>query len=144
MIRSEHRFNKWKGEGGIEKFIINETGCKPYSGAGINPRIKNKTTILRSVDGTYFYDDNLNDVNIIKYTLYGHEGDQNECEKRFNEPLLNPEKTKHIYDYRKKENEYLWYGKYEIFEKNIKSHIGKDHIMRNIIVLTLKKIDDIN
>ena len=72
---------------------------------------------------------------IAKFCIY---------EKRFNEPLLNPEKTKHIYVYRKKENEYLWYGKYEIFEKNIKSHIGKDNLMRNIIVLTLKKINDIN
>lgn len=136
-------FSKWSGPGGIEQFIINQTGCKPYSGAGINPRIEKKTTILKSVDDTYYYDDDMSDVNIIKYTLFGHNGDQDENEKRFNEPLLNKNKTKNIYLYRVKNNgkkkEYLWYGKYDIIDKNKKMHIGKDKIMRNIIVLTLKK-----
>ena len=36
-------FSKWSGPDGIEQFIINQTGCKPYSGAGINPRIEKKT-----------------------------------------------------------------------------------------------------
>ena len=27
-------FEKWSGPEGIEQFIINQTGCKPYSGAG--------------------------------------------------------------------------------------------------------------
>jgi len=35
-------FSKWSGPEGIETFIINQTGCKPYSGAGINPRIEKK------------------------------------------------------------------------------------------------------
>ena len=39
-------FSKWAGPDGIEQFIINQTGCKPYSGAGINPRIEKKTTIV--------------------------------------------------------------------------------------------------
>ena len=137
-------FSKWSGSEGIEEFIINQTGCKPYSGAGINPRIKKKTTILRSVDDTYYYDDDMSDVNNIKYTLFGHYGDQNEDEKKFNEPLLNPDKTQHIYLYRvknSKKKEYLWYGKYEIVDKNKKMHIDKDHIMRNIIILSLKKIN---
>lgn len=137
-------FSKWSGPGGIEQFIINQTGCKPYSGAGINPRIEKKTTILKSVDDTYYYDDDMSDVNIIKYTLFGHNGDQDENEKRFNEPLLNKNKTKNIYLYRVKTNgkkkEYLWYGKYDIIDKNKKMHIGKDKIMRNIIVLTLNRV----
>lgn len=133
-------FTKWSGREGIEQFIINQTGCKPYSGAGINPRVQKKTTILRSVDDTYYYDDDMSDINNVKYTLFGHNGDQDENEKKFNEPLLNPDKTHNIYIYRVKKttiNKYIWYGKYEIIDKNIKQHIGKDNIMRNIIVLSL-------
>ena len=141
-------FSKWSGPEGIEEFIKNKTGCKPYSGAGINPRISKHTTILRSVDDTYFYNDDLSNVDLVKYTLFGHNGDQDENEKRFNEPLLNSEKTKHIFLYRKanfkRENVYMWYGKYEIIEKERKQHIGKNNELRSIIVLTLKKIDDSN
>ena len=39
---SEINFTKWSGPEGIEQFIINKTGCKPYSGAGINPRVQKK------------------------------------------------------------------------------------------------------
>lgn len=137
-------FSKWSGSEGIEQFIINQTGCKPYSGAGINPRIEKKTTILKSVDNTYYYDDDMSDINNIKYTLFGHNGDQDENEKKFNEPLLNADKTQNIYLYRvkknNKKNEYIWYGKYEIVDRNNKLHIGKDEIMRKIIILSLKKI----
>ena len=38
-------FTKWSGPEGIEQFIINKTGCKPYSGAGINPRVKKNYNI---------------------------------------------------------------------------------------------------
>lgn len=142
---SEITFSKWSGPEGFEKFIINQTGCKPYSGAGINPRINKKTTILRSVDYTYYYDDDLSDIDNVKYTLFGHNGDQDENEKKFNEPLLNQNKTQNIYLYRVKKNgkktEYIWYGKYDIIDKSIKQHIGKDYIMRNIVILSLKKID---
>lgn len=141
---SEITFSKWNGPEGMEQFIINQTGCKPYSGAGINPRIERKTTILKSVDDTYYYDDDMSDINNVKYTLFGHNGDQDENEKKFNEPLLNTEKTQHIYLYRIRKNdktkEYVWYGKYEIVDKNTKPHIGKDNIMRNIIILSLRKI----
>lgn len=143
---NENTFSKWSGPEGIEQFIINQTGCKPYSGTGINPRIKQKTTILRSVDNTYYYDDDLTDINNIEYTLFGHNGDQNENEKKFNEPLLNKNKTQHIYVYRVRKNgkktEYVWYGKYEITNKSNKQHIGKDRNIRNIIILSLKKIEN--
>ena len=145
QIMTTIHFSKWSGPEGLEQFIIKETGCKPFSRAGINPRINKKTTIIRSVDNTYYYDDDMSDVNSVKYTLFGHNGDQNEYEKKFNEPLLNPDKTKHIYLYRVKldgrKKEYLWYGKYEIIGKNNKQHIGKDKMMRNIIILSLRKID---
>lgn len=136
-------FTKWSGPDGIEQFIINRTGCKPFSGAGINPRISKKTTILKSVDNTYYYEDDLSDIHNVEYTLYGHNGDQDENEKKFNEPLLNKDKTQHIYLYRvcKSVNKYKWYGKYTIVNKTIKRHIGKDYSVRKIIVLSLKKID---
>lgn len=135
-------FSKWKGPTGLEQHIIKQSGgCKPFSGAGINPRVDKKTTLLRSVDGTDYYADDMLDINNPKYTLFGHNGDQDEHEKKFNEPLLNKNKTTHIYLYRKvKKNEYLWYGKYEITEKNNKRHPGKDGIMRTIIVLSLKRV----
>ena len=139
-------FSKWSGSDGIEEFIKSKTGCKPYSGAGINPRVQQNTTILRSVDDTYYYDDDLSNIDEVKYTLFGHNGDQDEDEKKFNEPLLNSNKTKHIFLYRvaklKRQNIYMWYGKYEIIGKERKTHIGKNYESRSIVVLTLKKIDD--
>jgi len=139
-------FSKWSGPDGIEQFIKNQTGCKPYSGAGINPRIDLKTTLLKSVDDTYYYQDDLSDIQQIKYTLFGHNGNQDENEKKFNEPLLNKEKTHHIYVYRVKltgpTKEYVWYGKYEITNKQTQSHIGKDRQVRNIIVLSLTRLSE--
>ena len=80
----------------------------------------------------------MSDINNIQYTLFGHNGDQCENEKKFNEPLLNVNKTQNIYLYRVRKNgkktEYIWYGKYEIIDKNIKQHIGKDYVIRNIII----------
>jgi hypothetical protein len=140
------KFKKWSGIDGIQQYIINKTGCKPFSGAGINPRIDKQTTILRSVENTYYYNDDMSDINNIKYTLFGHNGDQDENEKKFNEPLLNKNKTKHIYLYlvltNNVEYKYIWYGKYEIIDKEIKPHIGKNMNIRNIIILTLKKIEN--
>jgi hypothetical protein len=139
-------FSKWSGPDGIEAFIIAKTGCKPYSGAGINPRIHKKTTILRSVDDTYYYQDDMSDIEHIQYTLFGDTGDQDENEPRFNEPLLNIDKTRDIYVYRVRKNgkktEYVWYGKYEIENKENKQHIGKDYVIRTIVVLSLRKIND--
>jgi len=133
-------FDKWSGPNGIEQYIINQTGCKPFSGAGICSRPNQKTTILRSVDNTYYYDDDFSDIHNIKYTLFGHNGDQDVTEKKFNEPLLNQHKTRNVYVYRVKDKEYIWYGKYKIVGQNTKPHIGKNRMIRNIIVLSLQKI----
>ena len=136
-------FKKWSGPEGIEQHIIAQTGCKPFTGAGINPRLEKKTTILKSVDHTEYYDDDLSDMENPQYTLFGHNGDQDENERHFNEPLLNPEKTEHIYLYRvipgEKRSEYLWYGKYEMVGKETMQHVGKDGELRNIIVLSLQR-----
>ena len=138
-------FSNWGGNNGFEQFCINYTGCKPFSGAGICPRVNQKTTILKSVDGTEYYDDDMSDIKNVKYTLFGHNGDQSEFEHRFNEPLLNKSKTQNIYLYRvrknNKKNEYIWYGKYEIIDKITKQHPGKDGILRTIIILNLQQIE---
>ena len=141
---SEISFATWSGQKGIEQFIINQTGCKPYSGAGINPRIKQKTTILKSVDNTPYYADDMSDINNIKYTLFGKNGNQDENEKRFNEPLLNKNKTHNIYLYRVKTigrvKEYIWYGRYEIIGRGRERHIGEDEGMRSVIVIYLRRL----
>lgn len=131
-------FTKWND---MEEYIKFKTGCKPFSGAGINYRKNEKTTILKSVDDTYYYNDNLNDIKYPKYTLFGHNGDQDENEPKFNEPLLNQKKTNKIYLYRvTKDSNYIWYGKYKIIGKENQQNIGKDNTMRKIIVLSLEKI----
>jgi len=135
-------FSKWEGAGGMKDHIINETGCKPFPGVGICHRPRLHTAILRSVDNTPYYDDNLDKAS-PEYTLFGHNGDQDIHEKRFNEPLLNEEKTKHIYLYRvskiNKKTTWTWYGKYTISGRHGKCHVGKDGGKRNIVVLELKK-----
>jgi hypothetical protein len=131
------RFPSWRA---IENFIVAETGCKPFSGAGINYRKAEKVCILRSVDGTAFYDDNMEDVLNPQYTLFGHNGDQDINEPKFNEPLMNPLKTSKIYLYRVTGGEYVWYGEYKISSNVTKRHPGMDGVQRNIVVLNLQKI----
>ena len=137
-------FTKWNGDDGMDQYIKTQTGCKPFSGAGINYRAIQNTTILRSVDGTEYYDDNLENVNQVEYTLFGHNGDQDVSEKKFNEPLLNANKTKHIYlyrvSYRNNKKNWVWYGKYEITGQKTKQHPGKDGVMREIVLLSLSKV----
>lgn len=120
-----------------------ETDCVPYTGCGINYRKKEKTCIIKSADGVKFYDDNLDGGDILYYTLYGWDGDQDENDK-YNEPLLNPAKTSHIYLYRvmtnNKKKTWVWYGKCEIVGKFTKTHPGSDLIPRKIIVLALKRV----
>ena len=135
LIRRE----KWYGPGGMRELILERTGCKVYTGCGINYRKAKQTTILKAKDGTLYYDDDLKNPNKPKYTLYGPEGDQDRNEKSCNEPLLNENKTKHIYLYRQTEKEYIWYGKYKIIGEESKLHIGDDGLMRNIIILILKR-----
>lgn len=131
-------FTKWYGPDGIEQHIVKQTGCKPYCGAGINIRPKENTALLKSVDNTYYYHDDLSDINIIYYTLYGPIGDQSLDEKRYNSPLM---KSDNIYVFRHLTNKtYMWYGKYKIFGWFNKEHVDKNYKKRTVIVLKLKKI----
>ena len=126
--------------------ITRQTGCIPFSGVGIGIRKSEKLAILRSVDNTSYYADDLSDMDHPVYTLFGHNGDQSKEEIRYNEPLLNPAKTEHIYLYRvltkrkNKKREYVWYGKYEIDDIQPKQHPGKDLVLRTIYLVTLKRI----
>jgi len=139
-------FSKWNGDDGILNYIETRTGCTPFSGSGINIRHANKTAILKSVDNTYYYNDNLNSEYNVQYTLFGHNGDHDINEPRFNKSLLDAAKIKHIYLYRfipgKKIKEYIWYGKYEIVSSFEQMHVGKDTIPRKIIILNLNKLSD--
>lgn len=92
------------------------------------------------MDGTAFYDDNMEDVLNPQYTLFGHNGDQDINEPKFNEPLMNPLKTSKIYLYRVTGGEYVWYGEYKISSNVTKRHPGMDGVQRNIVVLNLQKI----
>jgi hypothetical protein len=145
-IKMENVYNEWSGINGMRQRVIGETGFAPFTGVGIS--IKGSTAILQSVDDTYYYDDNLDNMDNPKYTLFGPNGDQSVDERRFNEPLLNPDKTTDIYLYRRIPNRrkpnktslYIWYGKYEIVGRNTQPHRGRDGTMRNIIVLSLRRI----
>jgi len=146
-------FTKWND---MVKYIKGLTGCTPFSGSGICIRKKNNTAILRSVDNTPFYKDNLDNIKSVNYTLFGQENDQDINEPRFNAPLMN---AKNIYLYRvtKKEIEnvtkkgkkskkikqvYQWYGKYKIDTQNtIQNHPDKNGNPRKIIVLTLNLVE---
>ncbi len=61
-------FTKWAD---LVTHCVNVTGCNPFSSEGINIRLDAKTAILRSVDGTEYYDDDLSDPVHPEYTLFG-------------------------------------------------------------------------
>jgi len=128
----------------LNDHCFNVTGSKVFPGCGISYKKPSKTTILRSVDETPYYDDDLSNIMNPTYTLFGRNGDQTENEKRYNEPLLNKDKTEYIYLYRVKsngkKNEYLWYGKYEIVGKTTKLHPDIEGMMRTIIILSLQRL----
>lgn len=141
-------FDKYMGEGGLFDYIQYRTLCKDYSGEGISIRLDKKTAILRSVDNTDYYCDDLSEPEEIEYTLFGKSGDQS-LESRGNKQLIDPEKIQHIYVYRVKKldrnkNLYVWYGKYEIQDRNLKPtpHIDINKNSRNIYILKLKKISN--
>lgn len=78
--------------------MIKEIGYKSSCRAGINHNIEKETAVLRYVDDVNYYNDDLSDINKVKYTLYGKIGNQDINEKKYNHRLLNI--TKHIYLYR--------------------------------------------
>lgn len=136
-------FTKWRGENGIENYIKQVTGCNPFSGSGININLNKKTAILKSVDNTPYYADNLDELNNVYYTLYGRENDQDINESRFNKNLINENITQHIYLYRvikkNKKTQWVWYGKYNIKNITEKMHPDINGNNRKIYLLNLIK-----
>lgn len=123
------------------------TNVKPYAGHGIHINKQHKTAILRSVDNTSYYDDDLSNPILPLYTLFGHNGDQSIDEKRYNKKLLDPTVVEHIYLYRVqitdksgKNKRWIWYGKYKIIGTVSKLHPGKDGSTRTIILVKLARV----
>ena len=139
-------FPDFYGENGINLFMYGKTGCFGKTCVGISLHKKERVALLRSTDNTSYYNDDLSVPEWVEYTLQGCNGDQDEDQKKYNEPLLNATKTEHIYLYRyvkkngKVKKEYSWYGKYEIVGQKNKEWPGKDNITRTIIVLLLKRV----
>jgi hypothetical protein len=134
-------FTKWAD---LVSHCVNITGCNPFSSEGINIRLAAKTAILRSVDGTEYYDDDLSDPIHPKYTLFGKSGDQSLEERRYNKKLLDTSSIENIYLYRvckrNRKNVWIWYSKYRITGHFEKMHPGDDGIVRKIIVLKMERI----
>lgn len=123
----------------FEDFVFEQTGCKMYAAKGINFNKDKCTSILKSVEGTPFYSDNLIDPDFPEYTLSGKSGDQNEKENTVNRNLLDPNKTRKIYLFQRTKTKWIWYGRYYIHSKYEKFHPGEDGIDRKIIILRLSK-----
>lgn len=122
----------------IRRHIFDRTHLNPYTGAGIFYRNDNPSTILRSVDNTQYYADDLTNEQLVYYTCQGKSGDQN-----INDPQNVRLLYSRLYLYRKQPHrQWIWYGEYTIVEQNTRLHPGEDGILRNIIVLTLQKVAD--
>lgn len=101
-------------------------------------RSDKKTCILKSVEGTSYYDDKLDDIEHPQYTLYGQVGDQDE-NHNFNKNLLNSIRTEKIYLFQRTKTQWIWFGRYTIKSKLFKTHPDKENNLRQIIVLQLQK-----
>jgi hypothetical protein len=115
-------------------------GRSLYSGQGIY-HFTNGITILKSVDGTHYYDDNLENPEEIIYTLKGQIGNQ-DIYDRDNYKLLNEVRTIYIFRVRgTTQKEWIWYGEYELHggltEKEHPDAAGQP---RRIYQVTLRRV----
>jgi hypothetical protein len=117
-IPSPISFTKWNS---LVEYVKSRFGHGLYSGQGITNPKERDHSILRSVDGTSYYKDDLGDWDDVYYTLFGREGDQNPYEKRFNKPLLYENRLIYLYRVLVYESgckkgtgrKWIWYGCYE-------------------------------
>jgi hypothetical protein len=93
-ISFEKWSSKYNNNNTLSDYIIKYTGCSPYSGCGIKFYRQQRVCVLRSNDNVKYYEDNLSNKDRVLFTLQGKVGNQDENEKKFNEPLLNPNKTR--------------------------------------------------
>ena len=123
----------------MNELIETKTGVKFNTRSGVIDYRKNgNVAILKSVEGTYYYNDNLSNPDLVHYTLAGKIGDQTET--RRNKSVLRL--GTNIYLFEKNDRGYSWYGKYIIVDKYVTRHIGENRVMRNVIIIILKRIEE--
>lgn len=111
--------------------------------AGIHNVRDTECSIVRSVDNTPYYRDDLDNPSLVWYTLQGKNGDQTlGC--GVNKKICMPDRT--IFLYRQsgkgKNVQYEWYGEYlRAGNPVIKYHPGEDKVMRKIYRILLVKMD---
>jgi hypothetical protein len=136
-------YHSFSALGYFTKYLFSEPFKLPDNPMGITHTHNLKgeeIIILKSVDHTYFYKDNL-DQHPVHYTCKGQRGDQNINEYPNNMFLLN-ENIKHIYLYRKAKGKgiYTWYGEVKIRDFHEDSHIDVDYKIRKIYTTELSLI----
>ncbi len=125
-----------------KRHIAQFTGKGAYPGQGIS-NYNNGKTLLRSVDDTYYYLDDLEDHETVKYTLFGKSGNQNKDEARYNWKFLNEEREIYLYRVSKdgKDTTWAWYGRYELLPGLEElQHVGEDGVTRKIYRATLQRV----
>lgn len=139
-------FTRWNG---LVDYVKSRFGHGLYSGQGItNPKGRDHS-VLRSVDGTSYYKDDLTDSDDVCYTLFGREGDQNPDETRYNKPLLRENRSIYLYRVHVYESgckkgmgrEWVWYGCYrQVGPLEEMDHPEIRGYMRKIYRLRLEKV----
>lgn len=120
------------------EFIRNQTGMNPFNGVGIQNR-KDGRTLLRSVDDTFYYADDLQNPLQIQYTLFGRHGNQDVNENRFNFCLVHEDRDIFVYrrHQRNRQKLWTWYGQYKKVGMSQKIHPDINGQMRIIHILHL-------
>ena len=132
-------FVAWKD---AKEYIAKFTKKGAYPGQGIS-NYANGITLLRSVDDTYYYKDELENPDLVIYTLFGTSGDQNKDEARYNHKLLNEQRKIYLYRVQKesKNTKWVWYGEYSLVPGLEEvQHPGADGLMRRIYRVRLQRI----
>lgn len=131
-------FDRWSD---LTSYVSKNLKINLYSGVGISNR-KSGVSILRSVDDTYYYKDDLTDPENIDYTLYGLYGNQNKDELKFNKVLLSGNRDIYVYRVFKenKKAKWIWYGKYEIESIFTDINPDKNFVDRVVYILRLKRV----
>lgn len=116
-------------------------GYKPFSGQGIR-NYSNGTSLVRSVDPTPFYANNLSDLSRIAYTAEGQVGNQS-LRTRGNRGLQEPGRRIFLLEVKKegKHTRWIWHGEY-VFRGEIEEmqHPDRNGAMRTIYRFILHKV----
>jgi hypothetical protein len=140
IVSNFHRIMNFYSWQQFSIFCHQQSGIKPFSGVGISHR-DNGRCLLRSVDLTPYYADDLSNPQNVKYTLFGKEGDQDVNERRFNHKLLNKADKIYLYRVHRDNNGqkvWTWFGRYRIVgEPQPETHHDIHMKMRIVYLITL-------